>query len=204
MIKAIFFDFGGVIYQHPKQVIPEVLAKIYNKPLKLTSEEYANYSEDYLTGKIGTEELIITLSFLFKSHKSIEEVKNLWLKYYGDLSNPNQEVIRIIKVLSKKYKVYLFSNTTEMSDQYNKTTGIYDNFDGLFFSFQMGMVKPDHKIYEALLQQLNLKASQAVLIDDDPANIDMAKLLGFKVVTFDVLKDPVSKLKTKLLELING
>jgi hypothetical protein len=30
MFKAVLFDFGGVIYQHPKEVIPEVLAKIFN------------------------------------------------------------------------------------------------------------------------------------------------------------------------------
>lgn len=201
MIKAILFDFGGVVYQHPKLVIPEVLAKIYKQPLKRTTEEYENYMEDYLSGKIETDYLITVLSFLFKSKKTNDEVKKLWLKYYGQLTSPNKEVLRIIKSLPKKYKVYLFSNTTQMSDLYNSQTGIYDNFDGLFFSFKMGMVKPNHKIYEKVLLEVKLSADQCLLVDDDMENLEVGKLLGFKTILFNVLVDSPSKLKKELVKL---
>lgn len=204
MIKAILFDFGGVIYQHPKLVIPEVLAKVYHQPLEKTAEEYGNYSEDYQLGKISTEDLIRVLSFLFKSKKGNDEVKKLWIKHYGEMTNPNQEVIQIIKDLPKKYQVYLFSNTNDLSDAYNKTTGIYDIFDGLFFSFKMGLVKPDHKIYEKVLEVLNLRSDQCLVIDDSPDNIAMAKLLRFNTILFNVLTDSPSKLKKELGELLHG
>ena len=45
MYKAIIFDFGGIIYQHPKEVIPEVLARIYNQPIEITIREYGKYKD---------------------------------------------------------------------------------------------------------------------------------------------------------------
>ncbi len=62
MIKAVFFDFGGVIYEHPKAVIPEVVARIYNVPIEKANEEYQKYRIDYYLGKIPTDELITSLS----------------------------------------------------------------------------------------------------------------------------------------------
>src|SRR5258708_16756931 len=143
MIKVVLFDFGGVIYQHPKEVIPEVLSKIYNQPLENTTKEYAKYKNDFFAGKINSDEVINSLSSSFKNDKSPEEVKSLWLKYYGELANANDKIIDLIKSLRQHYKVYLFTNTTEMSDLYNKKTGVYTLFDGVFKSFEMGLVKPD-------------------------------------------------------------
>ncbi len=55
MIKSILFDFGGVIYQHPKEVIPEVLSRIYRQPVEITIKEYGKYIDDYFTGRLSTE-----------------------------------------------------------------------------------------------------------------------------------------------------
>ena len=79
MYKAIIFDFGGIIYQHPKEVIPEVLARIYNQPIEITIREYGKYKDDYFMGKLSTNALITSLSSSFTSDKSVNEVRKLWL-----------------------------------------------------------------------------------------------------------------------------
>jgi glucose-1-phosphatase len=198
MFKAALFDFGGVVYQHPKEVIPEVLAKIFNKPIDVTIQEYGKYKNNYLTDKLSTDKLIISLSSTFETKKSIDEIKALWLKFYSELARPNSEVLEIIKNLHQNYKVYLFSNTTVMSDAHNSKTGIYDYFDDIFLSFRMGMKKPNQEIYDRVVSSISFKPQECIFIDDDLENLKPATNMGMKTILFNVLIDSPLKLKDEL------
>ena len=201
MIKAILFDFGGVIYQHPKEVIPEVLARIYGQPVDITIKEYGKYKDDYFTGKLSTTELIKSLSTTFNSTKSTQEVQELWLKHYSELAKPNNEVLEIIQNLRKKYKVYLFSNTTEMSNMHNSKTGLYDYFDGLFLSYRMKMKKPKEEIYEKVISEIEFEPQECIFIDDEPKNLEPAKNMGMRTILFDVLINSPVKLREEIKKL---
>src|SRR3989344_647188 len=189
MIKSILFDFGGVIYQHPKEVIPEVLSRIYRQPVEMTIKEYGKYRDDYFTGRLSTEKLINSLSSTLGTNKTVKEVKDLWMKYYSELAKPNKEVLEIIKDLHTKYKVFLFSNTTEMSNNHNSKTGLYDYFDDLFLSYRLGMKKPDQQIYRKTISLIGCKAEECVFIDDEIKNLEPAEKMGMKTILFNVLID---------------
>lgn len=201
MFRAIIFDFGGVIYQHPKAVIPEVIAGVYNVSLEQATAEYSNYKNDYYTGKISTDKFVAILSDVFRSEKSAEEIKKLWLKYYADLAKSNPGVLKIVKNLRKKCKVYLLSNTTEMSHLHNSKTGIYDYFDNVFMSFQMGVKKPNPDIYQKVILSIGFEPRECIFIDDDEENLEVAKQIGIMPINFNVLTDPPSKLREKLRKL---
>lgn len=202
MIKAVFFDFGGVIYQHPREVIPEVLAKIYRQPIKIAIKIYDKYKNDYFIGKLKTNELIQSLNDDFQSNKPIDEVENLWLKYYGELAKANQEVLKLIESVKQRAKVYLFSNTTEMSNLHNSKTGLYDYFDGLFLSYQLGLKKPNKKFYEKVISDLKLKPDEILFVDDDQSNLVPAKELSMRTILFDVLNDNPNKLTKEILSVL--
>ena len=54
-----------------------------------------------------------------------------------------------------------------------------DRFDGGVASCEVHINKPDPRIYQALLDQYGLKASECVFIDDNLANVQAAFTLGF-------------------------
>lgn len=201
MFKAIIFDFGGVILSHPKAVIPEIVARIYNISLETAVKEYAIYRVDYYLGKLPTDKLIASLSLAFKNNKSVKEIKKLWLKNYADLAKADQEVLDIIKNLHKNYKVYLLSNTTEMSHLHNSKTGIYDYFDDVFMSYRLGMKKPNPEIYKHVISSIGLKPEECIFVDDDEKNLETAKQIGIVIILFNVLVDPPSKLEEELRKL---
>lgn len=201
MIKAILFDFGGVIYRNPKKVIPKVLSLIYNQPVETTIKEYKKYKDGYFTGKLKTDDLIKFLSSKFKTKKSVNEIKRLWLKYYGEMAQANNEILKLVKKLRDKYKIYLFSDTTEMSNKHNSQSGIYDYFDGLFFSYKTGFTKPDIRAYKNILRKIKLKSDECLLIDDKEENLKPARKLGITTILFDVLKHKPIFLKGKLRKL---
>jgi HAD superfamily hydrolase (TIGR01509 family) len=59
-----------------------------------------------------------------------------------------------------------------------------DIFDVTIFSAEVGLAKPDPRIYQLVLDKLGVKAGQAIFVDDFQANVDAANSLGIHGVSF--------------------
>ena len=59
-----------------------------------------------------------------------------------------------------------------------------DWFQGVVISGEVGIAKPDPRIFQVLLVQVNRAAGECLLIDDSPANIAAAQALGFQTIHF--------------------
>jgi 2-haloacid dehalogenase len=57
-------------------------------------------------------------------------------------------------------------------------------FQGIVISGEVGMVKPDPRIFQALLVKVNRPAGECLLIDDSLDNIAAAQALGFQTIHF--------------------
>ena len=57
-------------------------------------------------------------------------------------------------------------------------------FEGIVISGEVGVNKPDRRIFDHLVEQFDIEPERTVFIDDSPANIDAARGLGFRVIQF--------------------
>jgi 2-haloacid dehalogenase len=57
-------------------------------------------------------------------------------------------------------------------------------FEGIVISGEVGVNKPDRRIFEHLVQRFGIEPEAAVFVDDSPANIDAATDLGFRAIRF--------------------
>lgn len=57
-------------------------------------------------------------------------------------------------------------------------------FQGIVISGEVGIAKPDRRIFQALLEQVGRPAGECLLIDDSTANIAAAQALGFQTIHF--------------------
>ncbi len=57
-------------------------------------------------------------------------------------------------------------------------------FEGIVVSGSEQIIKPDPRIFHVLLQRYGLDASAAVYVDDNPANVEAARALGFTSLHF--------------------
>jgi putative hydrolase of the HAD superfamily len=88
------------------------------------------------------------------------------------------------------YRVFLLSNTNIIHRKaFNKIfqsqfkEGTLDEFfDRAYFSYEIGLRKPDAEAYEFVLQENNLSASRTLFIDDSLPNIEAAEKAGMKGV----------------------
>lgn len=87
------------------------------------------------------------------------------------------------------YKLYILANWDATSFPLFKkkfpalfTYQDQDLFDGIMISGKTGMIKPDPKLFEALLVKFNIDRSQVVFIDDAPENVQAAQKLGISAL----------------------
>src|SRR4029077_7620321 len=57
-------------------------------------------------------------------------------------------------------------------------------FEGIVISGEVGVNKPDRRIFEHLGQRLGIEPEDAVFVDDSAANVDAATGLGFCAIQF--------------------
>jgi FMN phosphatase YigB (HAD superfamily) len=77
---------------------------------------------------------------------------------------------------------------------------IADAFDEIVISAEVGLAKPDPRIYQLILNRLDVKPQQAVFIDDFMTNVEAARALGFETIHFTSSDDVQSRLRSLLEE----
>lgn len=94
----------------------------------------------------------------------------------------NERMEKFIVELKRKYKVYLLSNVGYEDLEKVLPQKFARICDGAVYSCEVGVVKPDERIYRILLDRYDLKAEETVFIDDGRRNIRAAQKLGFHAV----------------------
>lgn len=83
-------------------------------------------------------------------------------------------------------KVGLLSNMHP--DMINSVKDKFDwlrDLDFVAFSADIEMTKPDIKIYEYTLKEMNVKAEHSLFIDDRAGNVEAARSIGMNAIQFD-------------------
>lgn len=182
MIKAVIFDWGGVLLYNPSIGPKEYCAKKLRVNESKFIEIYDKYEPDFQKGKINES------NFWKKIYEnlgiSIPKSNILWNNILEETYKNNDQVINIAKGLKKQgYKIGYLSNTEIPALDFFKKQN-YDFLDVLVFSCLEGYVKPEKEIYEIILNKLEVKPEEAIFIDDKEIHTEGAKKLGINTILF--------------------
>jgi FMN phosphatase YigB (HAD superfamily) len=103
---------------------------------------------------------------------------------FADIFLPIPPMIELHAELRQKgYLNYIFSNTNDIAiELIRRNFPFFKNFDGYIFSYKVGAMKPDVKIYEALEKMSGKRGAEIIYIDDRPENVDAGAARGWRVV----------------------
>jgi putative hydrolase of the HAD superfamily len=76
------------------------------------------------------------------------------------------------------------------------------HFDHLIFSYEVRLIKPDPAIYRHALQQIGIKAKEAIFVDDRQANVDAAKAMGLRAIRFQSVEQLRAELEKTGFEIL--
>lgn len=193
MIKAIVFDFGNVILSFDYRIF-------YNKISVDQLKHKKNFSkilEEYETGKINTDEFYNKCKKLLELDISQQEFENAFTSIFTH----KHPIPELVKKLKPNYKIGLISDINPLHLDNNLKKAInMDLFDSQSLSFEIGIKKPDKRIYEDCLSKLGVKAEECIYIDDIKWNAEGASKLGFYGIqyeNYDQLIKELKKLKIK-------
>jgi glucose-1-phosphatase len=108
-------------------------------------------------------------------------------------------LIQSIRDLRPAYKTGLLSNAwPDLRDTMENTWQIADAFDEIVISAEVGLVKPDARIYEHILERMTTKPKEAIFVDDFPENVVGARTIGMQAIHFRNPTQALQELKTIL------
>ena len=197
MIDTIIFDFGDVFINLDKKATPAALKKL---GLEKWSTQIDSLNFNFEKGLITRTDFLQGLNKLVPNATQ-EEVLEAW---NGVLLDFPMYRLEFLEKLSKKYRLFLLSNTDAIHiDHFEQREGasfygdFYQCFEKVYFSYEMGMRKPDAEIYHALIRQHELSPKRTLFVDDKKDNTEAAKALGLHVWNLQVGQEDVIELLDK-------
>mgnify|MGYP000291172440 CR=1 FL=1 len=199
MIRAIFFDFGGVLmrteYQAPRQHLAERLNMEYDDLVRLVFD--SDVSRQASVGEVTVEQHWDAV--MKKLNRPASEAKAIRDEFFaGDILD--RTLVELIRSLrrSRKYKTGLISNAWNDLRALIEREKIDDAFDTMVISAEVGVMKPDAKIFKIALDQLKVPAKDAMFVDDFVENIEGCQKAGMKGLLFQNAETDIEKIKALL------
>ncbi len=195
--SIIVFDLGNVLINFDYKIAAGKFDKIEeNLGKKFLDHHKKNYHvhRAFEKGMISQEEFIdIALSGV--NHKVDSET---FSKIYSDIFTPNTDVISLLPILKKKFKLILLSNTDPLHKKFGwENYKFLSYFDHLVLSFEVGSVKPEEKIYNTVETLSKVPASEHLYVDDIAEYTLAAKQLGWDAIQFLNYKQLYEALKIR-------
>ncbi len=107
-------------------------------------------------------------------------------EFVGILGADKPGCSEVMARLAKKGRLAMLSNTNELHvASLRSCSRVFDHFDDLFFSYELGLVKPDREIFSAVCRQTGCNPGQVFFFDDSETNIAAAKSSGLQAWRVD-------------------
>ena len=198
-IRAVFFDFGGVIqrteFQAPRQHLGERFRMDYEDIDKLVfgSESARRASVGEITEDAHWANVLMQLK------RPVTELKTIEGEFFGG-DVIDRDLVELIRSLRGKFHVGLISNAWSGMRAFLEREKLIELFDTVVISAEVHVMKPEAKIYSIALEQAGVQAEEAVFVDDVQANIDACEHIGMQGVLFREPQKAKEELK-KLLKI---
>lgn len=196
-IRAVFFDLGGVIvrteYQAPRQQLAERLGMEYDDLDRLVFN-----SDSGIQAAIGAitsdQHWEAVLKRLKRPSNEVAAIRDAF--FAGDIVDRN--ILEFLRSLRGTHKTGLISNAWSDLRDYITREKMLDAFDHIIISAEVGVAKPDPKIFQVALEKAGVSPNEAVFVDDFYVNIEGCEKVGMKGIHFKDAQTALAQLKRLL------
>ena len=178
------FDLGNVIVDIDFNRVLGAWSDFSRVPLATLKQTFTmgNAFHQHERGEITDEAFAEVLCHEMELPLSYEQFAHGWQAVFVGL---RPEVIAIMQKLREQgHRVVVLSNTNRLHTTFwpGEYPQIRDAADRIYLSQDLGMRKPEARIYQHVLQAEGFSAEDAVLFDDNADNIEGANQLGITSV----------------------
>jgi len=184
MMKTVVFDLGGVLIDWDprhlyRKLIPDEMEM--ERFLDEVCNDEWNVRQD--AGRTIAEAVSERID-LYPDHSSlIEAYYERWQEMVPGAIEGTVEILTELKALGTP--LYALTNfSRETFPRACQRFDFFGWFDGVLVSGQVGVIKPDRRIYELLFSTFAIDPENALFIDDRQDNVDGARAAGMDAIRF--------------------
>jgi HAD superfamily hydrolase (TIGR01509 family) len=179
---AIVFDLGKVLVDFDYSIaISRIAARSRRTPAEV--ERFFFHSPllvDYESGRLTRQE------FFERSRQATDFQGRLeeFGEFFADIFTEIAPMIELHAELRRRgFKTFIFSNTNDLAVEHiNRHFPFFRNFDGYIYSYEVGAMKPEAKIYESLEKLTGRQGPEIIYLDDRPENVAGGAARGWRAI----------------------
>ncbi len=183
-IRAIIWDMGGVLLRTEDYGPRRALAGRVGLALtELESRVFeSELSRRAAIGQVSYLELWEQLCVELKLPPG--ELDRVQAEFWGG-DRVDADLMEYVRGLRPQFRTAVLSNAwSDMRQVLRDRWKILDAFDEVIISSEVGLVKPDPRVYELAVRRLGVAPGEAVFIDDFPINVQGARESGLHALQF--------------------
>ena len=190
MVKAVLFDLWGTLFYHEGKI--NIVRQFFNKiNPELGWYEFIKVFENYfMMHKITDPEAEVRK---FLNNLKVDDTDSLVSELVWILNDANKgiipypEVLEVLNKLKEDFKLGLITNTYHPSyEALERDYNIGQYFNITLKSSEIGIIKPDKRIFEMALNKLGVRKEEAVMVGDTlEDDVKAAENNGIKGVLID-------------------
>ncbi|WP_430165559.1 HAD family hydrolase [Peribacillus psychrosaccharolyticus] len=174
--KALLFDLDDTLLDRDKAVdrlFFILLKKCYEDTNDSTKNEMLQKFKEYDHRSYGVSDKTRVIESLFEEFPPKYRLPHNYILEFWDYNFPHcfsieENIIRIVNRIKKHVKVAIITNgSTKRQKAKIMNTHLHNCFDIVIISEEVGFKKPDKRIFELALTQLNVQPEDALFVGDD-------------------------------------
>jgi putative hydrolase of the HAD superfamily len=178
--KVVVFDLGKVLVDFDYSIAArKVAARSKISLLDLASFLSASpLLIQYESGMVNRREFFEGIRDAIGFQGTMEEFGG----YFADIFTEIPEMVALHAELRRRgCKTYIFSNTNDLAIEHvERNFPFFKNFDGYIYSCEVGAMKPDAKIYEAMEKLCGCSGADIIYLDDRLENVQAGLARGWR------------------------
>jgi putative hydrolase of the HAD superfamily len=208
--RAIIFDFGGVFIDSPftaaldeaarRGIDPEVmLATVFGSYDRDTDHPWHRLERGEISFEAARSE--ITAMSVADGGPGLDPVDLLMALSGGGVRDEVVDRCRALRSRGLRTGL-LTNNAVEFAEFWRPLVPLEELFDDVVDSCEVGMRKPDRRVYELALERLGVTAAETVFVDDAPGNVAAAEAVGLRAVLIGPRRDDVPEALAEIDRLV--
>jgi len=182
MQPVFIFDLGKVLVDFDYSIAAQrVAARSAKSPQDLHAFLGSSPAlVDYERGRFTRAEFFKVIRDTIEFQGSLEEFG----AYFADIFTEMPDTIALHAELRRRgFKTYIFSNTNDLAVEHvRRNFPFFSQFDGYILSYEVGALKPQPEIYEAMEKLTGRQGADLVYLDDRAENIAAGAARGWRAI----------------------
>ncbi len=185
---VIFFDADGVLVKS-KRLFSEQLQAEFGIDAEKLQPFFKGVFRECSTGKADLKEELKKVIVDWGWNGTVEELMQFWFTRGTEIDADVAELIRELRAAGTR--VYITTDNEKYRGEHlQQTLGDGKLVDGVFYSGEIGYIKKNPEFFKAVHSAIgNIPLNNALFIDDDEKNIEVAKQFGFDVFLYTNLDE---------------